>query len=44
MEVINVRTKLPSNDGKYGDSEDYKSMKSLKSKRKLIHSYSGHTK
>lgn len=41
---LNVRTKIPNSEGKYGDDLDYRSAKSVKSKRKLIHSYSGHTK
>lgn len=40
---LNVRTKIPNTDGKYGD-DDFKPSKNIKSKRKLIHSYSGHTK
>jgi WD40 repeat protein len=41
---LNIRARLPDKDGKYGDEVDVKLGKNLKSKSKLIHSYTGHTK
>lgn len=41
---LNIRARLPDKEGKYGDEVDVKLGKNLKSKSKLIHSYTGHTK
>jgi WD40 repeat protein len=43
---LTVRSKASGyhNQGGYGDKDDFKSTKNTKSKRKLIHSYNGHTK
>ena len=41
---LNVRTKLPNKEGKYGDEVDSNAPKVTKTKRKIIHSFSGHTK
>lgn len=41
---LNVVSRLPNQEGKYGDEADILGSKTLKSKSKLIHSYSGHSK
>lgn len=41
---LNVVSRLPNQDGKYGDEVDIKLGKNFKSKSKLIHSYTGHSK
>lgn len=40
---LNVKSKVSLGMGNFGD-EDFKTIKTSKSKRKLIHSYTGHTK